>query len=349
MGESLAFDTHQRLEILTHFVQALLPADSAAAERPRVLDVGGYPALLAHALAATHDVVTVDRESGRVDGYVRASGDALPFRPGTFDAVVASDVLEHVPAEVRQGFLDEMVESTRGWLLLGGPFRSPAVDAAEESVADFARFATGQGNAWIEEHRRCGLPDLAETRGFLADRGLASVDAPNGSLFSWFTLQQIKTVLHATPDGFAAYDGINDLYVALSRGSDHALPVYRHLILAHRDGGKIDALLKSSQLGPSLSLYGPKETPPSDPPDAAEKIRGAAEAFRHLVTVVREGRGGEPEKRVERDYVTRLETLLDRQEARQAALANEIRDLRSRLSAFESSRFIRLWRRLRGQ
>jgi len=70
----------------------------------RILDYGCGTGGNTSAYASLGAVVGIEPDAGAVAlarqhagaQYVRASGTHLPFRPGCFDAVVASDVLEHI-------------------------------------------------------------------------------------------------------------------------------------------------------------------------------------------------------------------------------------------------------------
>ena len=79
-------------------------------------------------------VRTVDLQEAPGVNYFCCDGTALPFRDGAFDGVLSFDVLEHVPPEKRRRFFEELVRSTRGFLLLTTPVSSPEVEGAEELV-----------------------------------------------------------------------------------------------------------------------------------------------------------------------------------------------------------------------
>jgi SAM-dependent methyltransferase len=85
-------------------VDLLRQVASAHAGSLRILDYGSGTGGNASAYSSLGLVVGIEPDAAAVRlasvrggaRYCRASGTRLPFRPGTFDAVVASDVLEHI-------------------------------------------------------------------------------------------------------------------------------------------------------------------------------------------------------------------------------------------------------------
>lgn len=340
-----AFDTEQRLALLRRFV-ARLVSTPRAGPKPLVIDVGGYPGLLAAGLEATHRVVTVDTVGGAPPrDYAVASGCALPFRDAAFRAAVASDVLEHVPAARREAFLTETCRVARGgWVLVGAPFRSPAVAQAEASLNELHRLVRGRPNPWLEEHWQCGLPDLAETREVLRRQGLASVVVPNGSLLSWLLLKGVEEILYAVPDAFRLFAGINDTYLNFWAEGDHQRPTYRHLILAHPDPECVAALIQVPPPNCGLEYFGPDTDAPPGGEGDAPRIRALASQFEAIAGVLL-ARASAPET-LETGYGARLEAIVDAQEKQMQRQEKQLQYLRSQLARLEGNWLARLGRRL---
>jgi SAM-dependent methyltransferase len=77
----------------------------------------------------------------------------LPFPDRSFDAVVALDLLEHVPAPDRARALAELRRVTRRRLVVGCPTGGPALEADRE-LAHRLRRPPG----WLDEHLDNGFP-----------------------------------------------------------------------------------------------------------------------------------------------------------------------------------------------
>lgn len=88
---------------------------------------------------------------------VRCSGAKLPFADRSFDAVVASDVLEHVPPEWRRGVIEETLRVSRALIVIGYPCGRNAHEADSKLREDYLR-RNLQPPVWLEEHMMHAFP-----------------------------------------------------------------------------------------------------------------------------------------------------------------------------------------------
>jgi SAM-dependent methyltransferase len=138
-------------------------------ESKAVLDIGcsgGLFASLAMSKGALVVGMDVDRRSledakriAPEAGFTLSSGEALPYRDGTYDAVVMLDVLEHVPSERRT--LDELdrVLLPGGKLIISVPHkgRFGFLDAQNSHVFAAGRKLMGRkGEAQFHRHYTLG-------------------------------------------------------------------------------------------------------------------------------------------------------------------------------------------------
>lgn len=134
-----------------------------------LLDVGGGDDGVAGWLGDEWAVTAVDvsfapagAQRGPRGGAARlVQGDArrLPFDDGAFDAVLALDVLEHIPPADREQVLDELVRTARRRVIVGGPAGAAAMEADRRLAAGLRRRALGPP-PWLAEHEQHGMPGV---------------------------------------------------------------------------------------------------------------------------------------------------------------------------------------------
>jgi hypothetical protein len=274
-----------------------------------VLDVGGlYRTRQGHAiLPLAHflpddQTVSVDLDAEPLSNYLVANGGALPFGRA-FDLVVSCDTLEHVAESKRPGFVDELVRVTRHALVLIAPFDSESVRLAEHLLVEYMA-AHGMQQPQLKEHAERGLPDAEGLRERLAQRGLASLDLPDGYLHHWLAMMLIK---HTPGYSLNFHLDLDRYYNLHFSPSDRRDPAYRRTFVVVQPGD--EALL------PAVARAW-NDAPSS--PDRPDLVR---ELLRFL----------------NRDQTEDLHLRLTALEAQNA-------DLRQRIEDFERGRFMQVMR-----
>jgi hypothetical protein len=163
---------------------------------------------------------------------VKGDGTRIPFADDTFDAVVSSDVLEHVPPAGRPAFLAELLRVTRGLVVVAAPFNTAGVAGAEEFVRRFAMIALGAPQPQLEEHRDNGLPGLGATVDGLGGDGRTVVTLGNGNLWDWVASMLLRFQLEARPALEPLSAGFDQLHNQAFGARRVAAPYYRHVIVA---------------------------------------------------------------------------------------------------------------------
>ena len=228
-----SFDRYDRYAEIAGLVRSALGPG-----HHRVLDVGdtaGYLALFEPDLW----VVGLDMqlEAKRLGSARPLLGDGarLPFPDGTFDAVVSSDVLEHVPAERRPAFLAELARVSRDLVVVAAPFATVGVAGVEDIVRRYALLANGEPQPQLEEHAAYGLPDVDETHRVLTADGSHGAIVGNGNLYDWLVSMLLRFQLEARPALSPLSEGFDVFHNSAALGTRHAPPFYRHVVVRWRD------------------------------------------------------------------------------------------------------------------
>ena len=88
---------------------------------------------------------------------VTASAAQLPMKDSEFDVVVASDVLEHIPPDLRQAVIDEALRVARKLVIFGFPSGGLAWEADKALLRTYLN-AKVDPPAWLTEHMDAPFP-----------------------------------------------------------------------------------------------------------------------------------------------------------------------------------------------
>lgn len=200
---NLPFDQFSRQFIAYRAVSALREKKQLS-----ILDVGGHGGKTREFLPG--DMVTVvDLYDVDEPGYIKADALDLPFEDNEFDVVMSFDVLEHIPGDKRERFLNESLRVSKGSLILAAPFYSKAVAQSEFALNYYYKNRTGEPHQWLSEHIEYRLPKMEEVEGFFNKKKLEYTAINSNNLDNWTWLQ---FVILMTASGDTSSDYIEQLY-----------------------------------------------------------------------------------------------------------------------------------------
>lgn len=240
---TLPFDLYERYALAAEVLRRLGMEDGG------VLDVGGTMGGDGGHLAWTgdflprHDVTVIDARPADVPEHRAIAVDGtLPFGDGEFPVVMSQDVLEHVPADARPAWLEEMWRITGRVLLLGCPWDTPGVAEADRYLFDLILRDYGYEHGFLAEHLDNGHPNLGATRAFFEDRGASVSVLPSGHLPTWIQLQTVNAWL-SHPEQDLGYARANEVFNRAVGTKSVSSPAYRHLLVIDRQGAHHGRLL----------------------------------------------------------------------------------------------------------
>ncbi len=224
----LPFDQYQRYKIVEELV-GLIRQDRSL----RVLDVGGHPGLITDFLPED-DTFVLDMLPCEGPKCIQGDGAWLPFKDASFDLVVSVDTLEHIPSEQRPEFLEELLRTSKDYVLLAAPFEDENLSLAEQIVNEFFIKRIGHPNDSLEEHFANGLPDLSEILSFFDEHRVQHLELPNGYLYNWLIMMMALPAAQTLPNSEELVAMINKFYNQNLYANDNREPCYRTVILASK-------------------------------------------------------------------------------------------------------------------
>lgn len=239
----LSVDIYQRYRLIQEVVEIV--RDNGAPLR--ILDVGGYPGHLLE-FCPGDTVIILDQIDAVAPQYFRGDALNLPFRERSFDIVVSTDVLEHIPESHRMQFLSEVCRVADQFIVIAAPFFSERVRAAEHILFEFIKRRLGYEHPYLKEHIEFGLPNR--------DRVEAQLDAefgkvlalPNGYLTSWLLMMLTLFYCDLDPNLEPLKKRINGYYNRYYYSKDNREPSYRYALISSRYGFTAEAQSKIGRL-----------------------------------------------------------------------------------------------------
>jgi hypothetical protein len=156
---------HFRIQWLARHIRGLFPGGGYS-----LLDAGGGDGRLATVLPEVEYVLAEPATNGI---FVTPQ---LSFNR-KFDCVVCCHVLEHIPIEMRDTFLDALCGMANQYVLLLNPVADSHTDLRrwQELIFEIT------GETWAKEHIDCVMPRLEDITGYAERRGYSYRVKPNGS------------------------------------------------------------------------------------------------------------------------------------------------------------------------
>jgi hypothetical protein len=99
-------------------------------------------------------------------------GTTLPFADASFDAVVSLDTLEHLPADRRPSFVEELLRVASRLVVLAAPHGSETHRRLEQEALAAYRAQRGEDHPYLREHVEYGLPTAEELQQLCAGHAL---------------------------------------------------------------------------------------------------------------------------------------------------------------------------------
>ena len=142
----------------------------------KILEVGsGAHANLAEYLpddAITFLDIDLPKEVLKDSRFVIGDATNLAYEDGYFDFVVALDVIEHIPIEKRESFIENINRVAKIGVILSAPHYSAKSPHEDELLKSFYVLCGAEPPVWIDEHIDCTLPSREEILKLITAQGI---------------------------------------------------------------------------------------------------------------------------------------------------------------------------------
>jgi uncharacterized coiled-coil protein SlyX len=182
------------------------------------------------------EVTIVDMEERDIPGYVQADGTSLPFADDTFDVVVSADVLEHVPPEARERFLDESARVGKDVFILIAPFDNGLSPDFEKILYEFILAANGAEHQFLKEHITNGLPPRSIVHEYVKKKDYTAVSFPSGYLYHWLIIMMARSRFEGLSNSKDLVSEVETTYNKIFAEGDYREPAYRTVFLISKSG-----------------------------------------------------------------------------------------------------------------
>ncbi len=238
---NIPFDQYQRYRVLEDIVEIV--KGQTGNRTLKILDVGGHsitmegkPWLPVKEFLPEDKTSVVDIPVCNIPAYIRGSGDKLPFKKDSFDIVTCQDVLEHIPQNARKTFLENLLKTSRRFLILGGPLYSENTVLAEKILFEYIYKTMKGAHHQLKEHIDNGLPKSEEIEGWLTNNQIRYCKIPSGYLNNWLLMNMVKVYIASLPESITLHAMIDRFFNLNFYESDQREPAYRYIFLIDKKG-----------------------------------------------------------------------------------------------------------------
>ena len=239
---SLGPDGYSRFFVLVNLLTTTYPKLSNNGAPIKILDVGGCSPYMSQQLEAsglsyTLTVLDILPKPDDYEGeYIQADITKANIPEKSFDVVISTDTLEHIPAQSKTAFVEACSRISKDIFILAAPFDTEGVHEAEELINEFNKELFGVGQDWLEEHFEYGKPTIEEVSKALDKSNVKYVHFGTNNIYSWVLSAHLNLTdakLGLDKDAFTKAKQTYNKNLAMSL--EFAEPTYRHFFVVYRN------------------------------------------------------------------------------------------------------------------
>lgn len=242
LAKKLPFDQFSRQKIVSYLIDESFRKKSKQ-KTFKIIDVGGHNGKTAE-FQPDDTVFILDLFDENYENYTKGDATNTDFAGDSFDIVCSFDVLEHIPHDRRQLFVDEALRISK----IGAFFTVPIdvdkrVSSAEEALNDFYKNLTGTDHKWLKEHIDFKIPNDKEISQLISNSGASQASVSSNQIGDWQLMQMLLFTSSAILDIVGEVSDINTWYNHNTLRLDSSIDIgYRKIIFISKDKKNVDSV-----------------------------------------------------------------------------------------------------------
>lgn len=183
----LPFDQYSR-QYLTY---SLIKKTIGRNKKLSIIDLGGHGGKTRD--FHKEDTVTIlDVFDEKYDNYIKGDATNTTFIDNEFDVSCSFDVLEHIPRQKRQKFIEEALRISKFGAFIAMPIDyEKKVANAEDRLNKFYKYIFKEDHRWLKEHIDYRIPTEKEVEKILKKIGVNYVTIKSNEVGDWQLLQSL--------------------------------------------------------------------------------------------------------------------------------------------------------------
>lgn len=151
------------------------------------------------------------------------------------DAVINTDVLEHIPKELKTRFMKQCIDFSNSIVIFSAPQDGETITKAEKKIDSFYVTHTGKSQRWLKEHFEYGKPDAKLVAQTIIDAGIPFLELNTNNIENWFTSFALN-IINSAVHPLEGMDELNRLYnTTIHHNGDFSETAYRKIFVVFKD------------------------------------------------------------------------------------------------------------------